>query len=364
MVNDGPRPGLNSIDQRASLDLDLESVQTCPMCASKERKLEFVGVQDWVFQCVSGTWDFWRCESCGSLYMSPRPRECEIGKAYATYYTHSETQPRDGLIRSATSRLAVALKWGFVDRQFGTRLPGSIALPGLFYRWLARLDLLPRTFLQDVVWSRPGTMLDIGCGSGKSMQVAKRFGWDVLGVEVDGTAAGVARSKGLDVRHGSYRTVAELGRQFDLIVCNHVIEHVHNPRELLSIALAALGDGGQLWMQWPNPKADGLKRYGVHWRGLEAPRHLTLPSSNAVRSFVESLGTGIFSVRDDSRFWRWAQMSGYEASESVRHSASGRPATRRFHGLRAVIRYLTTRRKILEGEVCVVVITKRYLNER
>lgn len=338
---------------------DMESVRICPMCESEQRTLEYSGVKDWVFGCAAGSWIYSRCDSCRSLYLDPRPTEATIGKAYANYYTHSPDVRADkASLRNSAFRVAVAIKQGFLNFHFGTNLKNSIALPTFIYRILGKFELLPRIFLQDIEWSNPGKMLDLGCGDGRSMLVAERFGWTVTGIEIDSAAVKSAIKNGLDVRLGSYRDIVGLKRKFDLIVCSHVIEHVHNPRELLSLALASLEDGGQLWLQWPNPKSDGLKKYGIHWRGLEAPRHLCLPSIDSIISFAESNESASFVVKDNSKYWKWAQMTGYEASENIKNGGFLRSGAGQFNVLRAAIRFLLTKRNIAECEVCTVTIKK------
>ena len=341
-------------------DHDLEPANCCPMCNSKQRALEHIGVKDWVFDCAPGEWNYWRCNSCDSIYLDPRPSEASIGRAYAKYYTHTSIERDSRSIRNRAINLAVALKRGFLDTQFGTKLPGSVTLPRIFYRVLEKLELLPRVFLQDISWSKPGRMLDLGCGNGKSMLVAKQFGWDVVGIELDSAAVESAKSQGLDVRLGSYKSINDLKKKFDLIVCSHVIEHVHCPRELLSLALENLEDGGQLWLQWPNPRADGLKRYGRYWRGLEAPRHVCLPSLDSVKCFVGSLGVGPFLIEDKSLFWKWAQMSAYESSENIKKNAELESKSDGFNFVRAISRFIAQKDRIAECELCTVVIEKKF----
>ncbi len=68
---------------------ELEYVDVCPYCGSPERKLAYKDVQDWSFYAAPGKWSYWDCKGCEALYLSPRPTEASIGKAYASYYTHA-----------------------------------------------------------------------------------------------------------------------------------------------------------------------------------------------------------------------------------------------------------------------------------
>lgn len=335
---------------------DIESVPICPMCESGRRTLLHGNVKDWVFACAPGSWNYWRCDSCESLYLDARPTEASIGRAYDNYYTHCDAQSKKGSLSTGVVRVAIAIKQGFLNYALGTNLPNAIILPIAVYRILKKLELVPRMFLQDIKSSKPGLMLDLGCGDGRLMLVAKKYGWDVVGLEVDDAAVEATRQKGLEVHLGSYKKIADLNQKFDLIVCSHVVEHVHDPRQLISLALASLGEGGQLWLQWPNPKADGLRKYGVYWRGLEAPRHLCLPSTGSIRRVTESIETAAFIVEDNSTFWKWAQISMYEASEKIQKSGSSRTSWLNF--FRAALRFIQTGSNISECELCTITIRK------
>jgi 2-polyprenyl-3-methyl-5-hydroxy-6-metoxy-1,4-benzoquinol methylase len=90
--------------------------------------------------------------------------------------------------------------------------------------------------------------LDVGCSAGAIAAVlAERFG-QVVGVDPDRPAVEIARQR---QRRPNLRfeagTVAELlpalGR-FDVVVCNHVYEHVHDQGGLVGSIRAALAPGG------------------------------------------------------------------------------------------------------------------------
>ena len=65
------------------------------------------------------------------------------------------------------------------------------------------------------------------------------MGWRTLGLELDTAAAQTAQARGLDVRQGGYTELACLTEQADCIVCSHVLEHVHQPLQMLRLLRAA-----------------------------------------------------------------------------------------------------------------------------
>jgi 2-polyprenyl-3-methyl-5-hydroxy-6-metoxy-1,4-benzoquinol methylase len=142
----------------------------------------------------------------------------------------------------------------FVDRQFP----------------LDQISRLPR-----------GSLLDVGCGNGDLMSSAEAMGFTTQGLEIDPQAVSAASAKGLSVRQGSVDLLSEYQSNFDYVVCSHVLEHVHDPRQLTLLLLNSVKPGGRVYLTWPNPQSFLLKIFGRHWRGLEAPRHLSLPAKQA-----------------------------------------------------------------------------------
>ncbi|HQU15402.1 MAG TPA: class I SAM-dependent methyltransferase [Gammaproteobacteria bacterium] len=133
-------------------------------------------------------------------------------------------------------------------------------------------------------------LLDIGCGNGLMLSFARDMGWSARGVELDSDAVAVARSRGLDVKHGDIRVLAHEREAYDMITCSHVIEHVHDPLSLLSDIYRLLKPEGILWLQTPNIDSLGRKRFGPNWRGLEPPRHLVLFSSSSLKQALRNAG--------------------------------------------------------------------------
>lgn len=264
----------------------LEAVDGCPYCTSSLRTLAYKDVQDWCFYNAPGKWTYWDCNECNALYLDPRPTEATISKAYSQYYTHNSTP------LTFKQKLKSKLRNEHLSHRFNISLSPRFNLPPLFGGVLAILEsfvVIPFGFEQLVSLPK-GSLIDVGCGNGATLKLAKELGWSVTGIEIDAEAVRVARNSGLDVTEGDYRKLAQLTTQFDCIVCSHVVEHVYNPIDMLGLLLSRLKPNGVLLLSMPNSQSHVRQQYSENWRGLEAPRHIAIPSLSWMRGFLSKQG--------------------------------------------------------------------------
>lgn len=254
----------------------LEGVTDCPYCGSPNRTPAYQDVEDWAFGCAPGHWNYWNCDGCNALYLHPRPTASSIGDAYSRYYTH--------LGDFAGSRLT-ALKQKVRNECWSQALHTSIHprlnLPsclGWTIVWLQPYIAEPFG-LRQLVQLPKGLVIDVGCGNGNKLGLAAQLGWQTLGIEMDTSAVQAAKARGLNVVRGGYELLECYQGQVDCVVCSHVMEHVHQPLQLLRLLLASLRPGGVLLLSAPNASSDLRRHYGENWRGLEAPRHLAIPDA-------------------------------------------------------------------------------------
>lgn len=275
----------------------LESVPACPVCGHSERSLAYSDVQDWSFFSAPGSWTYWDCAHCQALFLDPRPTPATVGNAYQSYYTHAEA----GRL-SLLTRLKGRARNEALSQQLATsvepRLPALLRVPPLV-GWLSRRVVVPFGWRELASLPR-GRFLDVGCGSGQTVALAQALGWQAAGIEVDPLAVQEARRRGLDIIEGTVEQLSEQVGQLDCVMCSHVLEHVHQPLQLLTLLHASLRPGGVLLLTLPNALSVVRRHFGADWRGLEAPRHLCIP---ALPYLLQCLAAAGFSVesRCDAR---------------------------------------------------------------
>ncbi len=294
---------------------DLESVPACPVCGGARRNLLFEGLTDRFFSTADGEWRLFQCAECGSAYLDPRPNPESIGRAYGKYFTHvAEDHPvirRSGHLRTIFHSLVN----GYQNARYGT---GKVPTSDLG-KWV--LPMLPpmRSAADAECRNIPklprggGRLLDVGCGNGGFLLLAKQAGWEVEGLDFDAAAVSTARSRGLDVHHGSIELLSDRNDCYDAITLSHVVEHVHEPVKLLLQLYALLKPGGMMWLETPNIGSLGATRFGRNWRGLEPPRHLAIFS---VGSLEKSLYLAGF--RSPKQHWHGLSLFGvFSQSEAI-----------------------------------------------
>lgn len=300
----------------------LEAVPECPLCGGGSgRELWHGEMTDRVFGIAPGAWSLYRCLGCGSGWLDPRPDEASLPRAYAGYFTHDEIRERV-IVR----RRGVLRRWihdalnGYMNHRYGTRRPNAWVAG----RWLAWLMPPLRAAVDATCRHLPpaprgGRLLDVGCGNGAFLRLAREMGWQVTGLDFDPDAVARAQSSGFEAVCGGVEALDAVSGDYDVITLSHVIEHVRDPNDTLVRLHRLLKPGGTLWLETPNLDSLGHLLYGRNWRGLESPRHMVLFNQSSLRSALSK--AGFVRVRQ-----RWDAMVSFDVLRASAAIAHGRDA--------------------------------------
>jgi len=104
------------------------------------------------------------------------------------------------------------------------------------------------------------------------------------------TAERAKSATGADIFVGNAVDAPFLAHSFDVITCFDVLEHVPEPRQLVSKILEWLKPGGIFYAGLPNIDSWEARFLGRYWFGLELPRHLSHFSPRSLRHLMASVG--------------------------------------------------------------------------
>lgn len=294
---------------------ELEYLGRCPVCGSESRSLQYAHLEDQLYG-TPGSWSLYRCMKCRVSYLDPRPNIKTIGKAYVEYHTHGAGDQRV-LSKNPLRNAKLALKNGYLNNTWNTSLqPAFPFLARIISRispnWM---ELYDRHTLRNLPNPPRGELLDIGCGSGSFLKVAKAVGWSVHGIDFDERAIEAAKAEKIDVKLGGIELFDGQNELFDVITMSHVIEHVHDPKKVLKACWGLLKAGGTLWIESPNIDSWGAGVFGRDWRGLEPPRHLVLFNTRNMSELLSNVG---FSKIQHAG-WMAQLKPMYQASKNIRY---------------------------------------------
>ena len=142
------------------------------------------------------------------------------------------------------------------------------------YHVVRNISLNRKLKLINSYTSEDKNLLDVGCGTGDFLQIAQQNDWIVFGVEPNNEARQIANSK----TNNSVSDIEQLlefpKQSFDVITLWHVLEHLPNLEEQVSILKSLLRENGRLIIAVPNYKSYDAEYYKNFWAAFDVPRHL------------------------------------------------------------------------------------------
>ncbi len=132
-------------------------------------------------------------------------------------------------------------------------------------------------------YRKTNRILDVGCGYGFFLEIAREKGWEVYGLEISPEAVSECRKKGIETVETEIQNAPFDPESFDIVVSIEVIEHINTPREFVSGIHKFLRPGGIAYLTTPN--FNSLLRYwlGKNYDIIEYPNHLCYYTPKTLR---------------------------------------------------------------------------------
>jgi SAM-dependent methyltransferase len=242
------------------------SESRCILCGAA-LEMSVAGLSDTRFG-VSGSYEIYRCTRCALEQTVPRPSTAELKTLYETYYNFG------GETGTLYTRWREHFFFSFLNRLWSA-LDGDIS----FYQQRGT-----------------GRLIDIGCNEGRGLRIYARNGFQVEGLELNETAAAVARESGFVVQTCLLADFVPT-QPYNVVVLSNVLEHSLDPHQMLRNVHRILAGCGQVWISCPNSESWFRRIFGRSWINWHVPFHIVHFSAVTLRRTLEDAGYGQIEVR-------------------------------------------------------------------
>lgn len=229
----------------------------CLACGSHDIEQAFPAVGDYEYGTYRAV-TYIRCSKCGLLAQDPKPRKGQIASFYPSdYRSHHKFNKKEFFY------IVKNLQLWFFAKQIERLLTNK----------------------------NEAEVLEIGCGNGSLLLAFKDMGVGHLwGTDISPVARNELLEKGIVFKTANIEVIFPFRKQFDMIILNHVFEHLLNPIFVLAACKAHLKKGGKIIIATPNSDSLDLALFNKFWDGINAPRHFYIFGVRSMTHITESLG--------------------------------------------------------------------------
>ena len=210
---------------------------------------------------VEGRYEGRHCRDCGLEQLFPIPDRPSLKALYESHYNFG------GERGTLYTRLRERFLFSFLYRLW-TRVDGDISFH---------------------LRQGSGRLLDIGCNEGRGLRIYAGNGFQVEGLELNETAASVARKAGFAV-HTDLLEHFYPQSSYDVAVLSNVLEHSLNPRQMLMDVHRLLANRGQVWISCPNSRSWLRTALGRLWINWHVPFHISHFETDTLRRLLSESG--------------------------------------------------------------------------
>jgi 2-polyprenyl-3-methyl-5-hydroxy-6-metoxy-1,4-benzoquinol methylase len=215
---------------------------------------------------VVNTYQLYKCQSCGFIFVYPDPDNLTIEHHYAVNYYANEARYHQ--INNGEFRL-----------------------------WNHRIQKVEKLLPSEIKDSK--NILDIGCATGIFLKAAQNSGWDIYGIEHSEYAARQAKDRlgtGENIYYGNFQGF-QSEKTFLAVSAWDVIEHVINPLFFLEKVHSLLQDNGIFVFSTVNTSSLNHQLFGQNWRYYSPPEHLSYFNLRNLTRMLNQTGYELLKIR-------------------------------------------------------------------
>ena len=222
--------------------------RVCGACGAPEQRDEFD---------VYGK-RFVRCGRCDLVRLRDRIDPAQLGLLYGNYYPLAARKPDPAVLQRELGNPTFAHRRKRLERH------------------LARGER---------------SMFELGAGDGNFLGYLRGHQWTVGGTEFSEETGALVRSRhGIELRIGDLGDIAKSAGPQPVVGAYHVIEHVYEPAEWLTLLRTLVVKGGLLHLQTPNFGSLDFQLAGTSFAMLSFPQHVYLYTPQILKRMLAEHG--------------------------------------------------------------------------
>ncbi|MEJ1335487.1 MAG: class I SAM-dependent methyltransferase [Candidatus Sedimenticola sp. (ex Thyasira tokunagai)] len=218
---------------------------SCPLCTEENKTA--LGIKN--------GWTWVRCTDCGLSYIDPLPTSEELRDYYSLYGVNKKN------IKNANRKV----------RRFKRKF------------W-------PLLFL-----TKGRSFLDVGCNTGFAVEAARSLGCEATGIDLSDEAIDIAKKSFKHCRffNVTIEEFAKTEKQYDIISCAEVIEHVTDAHSFLDKIHSLLKAGGILYLTTPDAGHFRVPKSFLEWNDVSPPQHTMLYTKKNIKKLMSEHGLDV-----------------------------------------------------------------------
>jgi 2-polyprenyl-3-methyl-5-hydroxy-6-metoxy-1,4-benzoquinol methylase len=196
--------------------------RNCPICISPSKdaiiKIDFELFEG---HPMNGGYNVVQCNNCGFIYADTTVTQNELD----WYYTEL----------SKYEDKTISTGGGFTQKDKDRLIETAV-------------------FLSQHIPDKNARIVDLGCANGGMLKELKNLGYtNLVGIDPSSACIKITEEEvGCECYQHSLFDIPESVGKFDVVILSHVLEHVLNVRETISITDNLLKDNGALYLECPN----------------------------------------------------------------------------------------------------------------
>ncbi|MBI5557291.1 MAG: methyltransferase domain-containing protein [Deltaproteobacteria bacterium] len=225
----------------------------CPICESNRHSVVF----------IKRGYTFVRCEECELVFVNPQVLPDIVEGAYSG---------QKGIPASTSTDLWMEILLNEKEAAWRSEYFSSIL-----------------SFIEKFQ-PQKSHLLDIGCGVGHFLSIARQNGWQTTGLELSEKGSAHCKKNGLTVFQKTIEEVALSADTFDVVTLLGVLEHMVDPKRTLANAVRVMKPGGVISVVVPNVYsllAMILREKAVTFDGRE---HMIFFSADTLQKIFQKVG--------------------------------------------------------------------------